>query len=132
MKKYVLDSWAILCFLHKEKAYKKVKEVLELASQGKVSLFISVINLAEVYYKLIRKVGQKEAIKTVSALKKIPIEAVSATDDLVFKMAEIKADFAISMADCFAVAVALDKKAVILTGDPEFKKVKKVVEIEWL
>lgn len=132
MKKFILDSWAILSFLHKEKSHKKIKEFLAFASKGKVHLFVSIVNLVEVYYKLIRKVGRDEAIKTVCSLQKIPIETVSATDDLVFKMAEVKADYPIALADCFAIAVALDKKAPILTGDPEFKKVEELIKIEWL
>lgn len=35
-------------------------------------------------------------------------------------------------ADCFAVATAIRERAAIVTGDPEFKKVEKLVEIEWL
>jgi len=30
------------------------------------------------------------------------------------------------------VATALKKDAAIVTGDPEFKKVQKTVEIEWM
>ena len=36
-------------------------------------------------------------------------------------------------ADCFAVATARRGEAIILTGgDPEFKKIKHLAEIEWL
>ena len=34
--------------------------------------------------------------------------------------------------DCFAVASARKNNAVIMTGDPEFKKIEQLVEIEWL
>ena len=34
--------------------------------------------------------------------------------------------------DCFAVASARKNNAVIMTGDPEFKKIGQLVEIEWL
>ena len=50
----------------------------------------------------------------------------------VISAAEIKAQHAISLADCFAVATAQRENAVILTGDPEFKEVAKLVEIDWL
>jgi len=32
----------------------------------------------------------------------------------------------------FALATAIDEKAAILTGDPEFKKAEEVASIEWL
>jgi len=35
-------------------------------------------------------------------------------------------------ADCFAVATARREAAIILTGDPEFKKIEHLAEIEWL
>ena len=37
-----------------------------------------------------------------------------------------------SLADCFAAALARERKAVLYTGDPEFKQVEDDVEIAWL
>ena len=63
---------------------------------------------------------------------RLPISIVLPDSDLVWKASEIKAEYPISYADCFAVATALKHQAVILTGDPEFKKVAKIVTVEWL
>jgi ribonuclease VapC len=38
----------------------------------------------------------------------------------------------IFFADCFSVCTASRENAVILTGDPEFKKVEHLVDIEWI
>ncbi len=35
-------------------------------------------------------------------------------------------------ADAFAVAKALQSGAMVVTGDPEYKKVSKIVEILWV
>ena len=35
-------------------------------------------------------------------------------------------------ADCFVVTPARKMDAVIMTGDPEFKNVEHIIEIEWL
>jgi ribonuclease VapC len=43
------------------------------------------------------------------------------------KAAEVKAEYVISYADCFAVATAEQLSASIITGDPEFKKVEHLV-----
>jgi predicted nucleic acid-binding protein len=48
---------------------------------------------------------------------------------LVISAAKIKARYALSFADCFAVATAQGENAVVLTGDPEFKNVAELVEI---
>jgi ribonuclease VapC len=50
----------------------------------------------------------------------------------VIDAAKIKAQYPISYADCFAVATAIREKAVVITGDPDFKHVEKIVEIDWL
>ena len=37
-----------------------------------------------------------------------------------------------SLADAFAAALAKEKKAELITGDPEFKVVAKEIAIHWL
>ena len=55
-----------------------------------------------------------------------------ATNAIVFKAAEFKADHAISYADCFALACALEHSAILVTGDPEFKKVSHLLHVQWI
>lgn len=128
----VLDSYALLALLEKEPAGKIVHKLLTEAEKTQKPLSLSSINLAEVYYRTIRKKNLKEAKITLSVIRKMPIAIFPATDDRVLAAAEIKGTYPISLGDCFAVALALEKKAAILTGDPEFKKVKKLVKIRWL
>lgn len=51
---------------------------------------------------------------------------------MIWKASGIKAEYSISYADCFAAATALKYDATILTGDPEFKKIGSLVQVEWL
>jgi uncharacterized protein len=44
----------------------------------------------------------------------------------------IKGQYALSSADCFAVATAIKEKATMVTGEPEFRKVAGLVGIDWL
>ena len=46
--------------------------------------------------------------------------------------AHIKASHPLSYADAFVVAVAINQKAIVLTGDPEFESVETLVNVEWL
>jgi ribonuclease VapC len=50
----------------------------------------------------------------------------------VFQAAEYKAQYAMSYADCFALACAIENSAVLITGDPEFQAVSHLVKIEWI
>jgi len=53
-------------------------------------------------------------------------------NDLIFQAAEYKAQYSISYADCFVLVSAIEYKAIVVTGDPEFKKVEQLVEIFWI
>lgn len=48
--------------------------------------------------------------------------------------AHVKARYAISYADAFAVVTAQNHQAVLVTGDPEFRPVAKddLIVVEWL
>jgi len=131
-KAKLLDSFAILRWTQQEQGWERIKELFELAESGKESLTISQINLCEVYYKTIRIIDREKAQKFLETFYLLPIEIVHPSDELIWKAGEIKADYPISLADCFAVATALERDATIITGDPEFKKVEHLVKIEWI
>ena len=44
----------------------------------------------------------------------------------------MKATKKMAYADCFAVALAKQRKAELYTGDPEFQSVEKEIRILWL
>ncbi len=128
-KKKVLDSFALLAYLKMEGKYKKVKDLL---ASDEV-LFMNDINIGEAFYVLAKERGFERADYFVNTvLPNLPIEVVPNTLQDVLEAARIKATHSISYADCFVVATALKKDAAIVTGDPEFKKVQKTVEIEWM
>lgn len=128
----VLDSFALLAYFEKEPEGESVNKLLIDVERKKTIFFLSSINLAEVYYWTIRDHGLEKAKLTLSTIRKMPITIIPATDERVLVAAEIKAGHSISLGDCFAAALAMEKKAAILTGDREFKKVEKLVKIRWL
>ena len=46
--------------------------------------------------------------------------------------ARVKASYALSYADAFAVATAVRLQATVVTGDAEFACVEELVEIRWI
>lgn len=62
----------------------------------------------------------------------LDIVVLPAPNDLVFRAAELKARYAMSFADTFALASALEHNATIVTGDPEFRQVEQLVRILWV
>ena len=132
MKKIVFDAHPILKWLQEESGYQKIKALI-VACQKKSSVgYMNQINVGEVYYKVIRTVGIDEAKSFLENFFRLPIIIVPPDGDLVWHAAEIKADYPISFADCFVVATALKYEATIITGDPEFKKIKSIAPVEWI
>jgi len=122
LKRYVFDSWALLAWLGgEEPADAEVQALLDAATAGHAELWMSIINLGEVYYSTARKSGGIEkAREDRKSLLQSPISFVEVDNDLVWEAAEIKAAHALAYADAFAAALTVRLKAVLVTGDPEF------------
>jgi len=131
-KSIIFDSFAILKYYQDEPGADRVEKLLRSAQRGQLKALMSEINLGEVYYLTIRRIGLEPAKENLERLLNLPIEIISPHSELIMRAAEIKAQFAISYADCFAVATAELFSGSILTGDPEFKKVEHLVTIDWV
>lgn len=130
----VLDSWALIALFEDEPAAEAVEEIIYRAVQEKVRLFLSVVNWAEIYYNAMREVSQEAAEARAADIATLPIEIVAVADDLKLarQAAQFKARFKMSLADAFAAALAKEKKAEIVTGDPDFRALEKEIGIRWL
>ncbi len=132
MKRILFDSHALLKFSQDEEGADKVEQFLLYSLNRKLKAYLSEINLGEIYYISIRRLGLESAKLYLEQLLDLPIDIVSPSSEIIRGAAEIKDQYAISYADCFAAATALKYSASIITGDPEFKKVDHIVTIEWL
>jgi predicted nucleic acid-binding protein len=131
--RYVLDAWAILALLQKkEPAASRVKYLMQEKMQDSVDLFISIINLGEVYYSVGRVKGEREAMETLDSIRRLSLIIVPATEEAVFKAARFKMSYTISYADAFAVATADELDAVLMTGDPEIERLEDRIQLEML
>jgi predicted nucleic acid-binding protein len=129
-RKSLIDSYALLAYLKQENNYRKVENLL---SSKETQSLMNDINIGETFYILARERGLDKAEYFINAiLPNLPIIKIGNAFSEVMQAAKIKAQYPISYADCFAVATAIREKAVIITGDPDFKHVEKIVEIDWL
>ena len=130
----VLDSWALMAFLHDEPAAEEVEKLLVKAAEDKHKLLLCVVNWGEIYYSIARAEGEAAAGQKVADLATLAIELVPVADDLqlVREAAKLKATKKMAYADCFAAALAKLRNAEVVTGDPEFKEVEKEIKISWL
>jgi predicted nucleic acid-binding protein len=128
----VLDSFAVLVYLFGEAGHHKVVSALEKAADTDTDLLIAAPNWAEVRYIVERKVGPAKWREVRSQLLGLPIEIVSAGQELSELAGELKITKKMSLADCFAAALAKRENAEIYTGDPEFKSVERQIKVIWL
>ncbi|MFA6543383.1 MAG: PIN domain-containing protein, partial [Limisphaerales bacterium] len=110
------------------------ERLIESASTSGKPLLLSAVNWAEIYYSMERAGGRQAADEAVADLATLPIDVVGVGDDLKLARlaAQFKARFKMSLADAFAAALAKEKKAELVTGDPEFKALEKEIKINWL
>ena len=132
MRNYLFDAFPLLCWLQEEPGYELIDELLDEAETGKSSISMHIINLGEVFYRLCRVSGMKRGEEILDKIRLLPIQILSVSDEEVMEAAKIKARYPISYADAFAVAKALQSGVTVVTGDPEYKKVSKIIEILWV
>ena len=107
-------------------------EILERAGQRDHFVHMTEVNYAEVQYLIRRKDGDAAWAAIAGELRAAPIEFHPADRRLADTAADFRARFKVSLADAFAAALAKEKKAELVTGDPEFKALEKEIKINWL
>ena len=131
-KALVFDSWAVLAYLGDEASSQEVADLIAGAHENRVPMYMSSVNAGEVWYILAREISETEADKAVADLVRLGIELIDTNWPLTRIAAGFKAHHRMSYADCFAAALAKDRKADLITGDKEFKQVEDEVSIRWL
>lgn len=128
---YVLDSYAVLAYLEGEPGASLVVDLLRRAGEDAV-IFMSLINFGEVAYIAERERGARQAAAILQDIRSQPIRLAGVNERRVLAAAHIKACYPLSYADAFAIALAQELDATVVTGDPEFKAVESFVPVLWL
>jgi predicted nucleic acid-binding protein len=124
---YVFDTEAIIAYLYKEPGHEIVADLLDEVFSGEANGFLTETNASEVFYLVARFEGTddtptdaslREADRDIRALERQGLELEAADWRLA---AEVKADGSISLADTYAVALAYEREATLVTGaDDDF------------
>ena len=133
MAHFVLDSYAMLAYFRNEEGREKVEQLLNEAVADKHKLYMTCINAGEVYYITYRRDGADKAALVWKALQQFPIHISEIDMTFTHKAAHIKAQYKLSYADAFAAALAITRKATLITGDEEFEALKeKDLKVKYL
>jgi predicted nucleic acid-binding protein len=119
--KRVFDAFAVLCWLQQESGWERVHSYLLQATDGKLVIALSAINVGEIYYRLVRIAGAQKGESFLLDVRRrvFPWSVVPASNKRVWQAARLKGVYRISYADAFAIALAQELNAPLLTGDPE-------------
>ena len=112
--KVCLDSWAVLAWLDGEEP---AAEIVAAAVERERPA-MSWMNLIEVHYRTTRDHGREEADQVLAELRPRVSEDLPGIATMK-AVSRLKAEHPIALADCFAIALAAERGAVLLTGDPE-------------
>lgn len=131
-KALVLDSWAVIAYLEDEPAGQQIAQLISSAHASDVPVMMTVVNVGEVWYIIAREVSEEDANSSVKQLRDLRIQFVEADWELTLAAARFKSKNKMSYADCFAAALAQNKKADLITGDKEFKSVEDQIAVLWV
>jgi predicted nucleic acid-binding protein len=132
LKTRVLDSWPILEWIkEKQPVTNIVDNLLAEAESGVARLFMSAINVGEVYY-YVRKYHSEmlaESWRAYSGTLPLTIEVPTANG--IWDAALLKAKYPIAYAVAFAAAMAQKHRCALVTGDPDFRLIPDL-ELDWI
>lgn len=129
--KKVLDTYALLAFFEDEPGADFVRRLLMEAESGSLKLVMCVVNLGEFWYILARTISPTRADALIAEICGLSIEIIDADWKLTHQAAIFKSKGGISYADCYTAALGKLLDAEVVTGDPEFQKLKGEISTAW-
>jgi ribonuclease VapC len=130
VKTRVLDSWAVLEWIGgRQPATEAVAKLLAESEAGTTRLFMSAINVGEVYYFLRKHHSEELAESWRESSRTLP--ATIEVPTAVWNAALLKGRYPIAYADGFAAALARKHQCPLVTGDAELRSVADL-ELEWI
>lgn len=132
-RQYVLDANALIgLFEDRRVIAEKVERLLHDALLRERPLFMSAVNWGEVFYTEWRYRGESKAREAEQRMQELPIAVIGVDQDRATRAAAIKQKYSLGYADAFAAELAIERRAWLVTADPEFSKVGKLLSVHSL
>lgn len=131
MKTAVLDANPVIDLLEERPRAEQVEKLLRQTKEGHIRLLMSVVNWGEVYYAIWRTRGPSVAEEVLRQIAQLPIQIINADPELTKLAASLRVKYKLAYADCFAAALAQQRKATLVTADTDFARVEGQVRILW-
>ena len=128
MKRWLLDTSALLALRDDEAGADRVAALLNQAQTGKARCYGCFMSLMEVYYRVWKDEGAAAGRLAYEQCLSLPIEWLHESSELL-EAAAIKANNALSLADAWIAAAATLAGATLVHKDPEFVSLKLAQEV---
>lgn len=132
MKGYALDASAVVDYVQGGAGSAKIELLLADAFRQHLLLYISVLNLGEVFYLAWHRTGEESARQTVAKLSRLPVQIIPVDLSQSLRAGQLKALHNIPYVDCIAAAVAMERNATLVTSDRHFEKLGRHFPILWI
>ncbi len=132
MKSFVLDASAAIHYLQAGLGAEKIEQLLADARRQQLLLFMSVLNLGEVYYLTWQRTSEERARQAVASISRLPIQIIAVDLMQPLKAGELKAVHKIPYVDCMAAALAVQQQATLVTSDRDFERLGRDFPILWI
>jgi predicted nucleic acid-binding protein len=129
-RRYVLDANALIGFFEgRPSVSEKVRHLLSETLRQDSPLLMSAVNWGEVFYLEWRYHGEAKAREAEARLHEMPIAVIAVDRERASRAGALKQKHNLGYADAFAAELAIDRGAWLVTADPEFAKVGKVLSL---
>jgi predicted nucleic acid-binding protein len=109
-----------------------VRDLFLRAAETDEPLLVCSINWAEVLYRVERRQGGEALNIANRFVETMPLEVVALDLELARVAARLKVDHGLGLADASAAALALNRKAELVTSDFDFKPLGRQIKIRWV
>ncbi|MDP2793136.1 MAG: PIN domain-containing protein [Sulfurisoma sp.] len=120
MKRWLLDTSALLTLRDDEAGADRVATMLRQAQAGRAVCHGCFMSLMEVYYRVWKDEGDVAGRLAYEQCRSLPMEWTHESAELLEAAAAIKARHSLSLADAWIAAAALLAGATLVHKDPEF------------
>lgn len=124
MKRWLLDTSALLALRDDEAGSDRVATLLQQATAGRAICYGCFMSLMEVYYRVWKDEGEAAGRLAYAQCRSLPMEWIHESTDLLEAAAEIKANHSVSLADAWIAGAARLTGATLVHKDPEFAALK--------
>ena len=128
LKRWVLDTSALLCLKQDEPGADVVEKILKQGgARGEV--YVCFMSLMEYCYILQKAESESRARHGYLELRQLPLKVLESDEELALSAARMKAFTPLSVADAWIAAAAHRLDAVLVHKDPEFEPLKEQITL---